>query len=107
MGKKDKKDFKPLQGMQEEINLNKIDLNELIEAFKESFEEDITIINISFAVNSLDKDKEDKIEDMISLNHRSANDIKNNRVLVDMNRTRSYENVEKAFIRFERSKNEL
>ena len=92
----DDANLKPLQAIKEEITLEEINLRKLFNFLKENFSDKrVNIINISFAVYD-DSRKENNLVDIISLGHRSDNDIKNKRLLLDMNRTQSFKKVENA-----------
>lgn len=89
--------WKPLQGVFENIKLDKEKLPNLINVFEEEFGEDeINIINISFTVNDNSEKDKNAVGDIVSLSHRSSRDRDKNRLLVDMKRTKTFTKVKNA-----------
>lgn len=101
----DKKQFKPLQGMYEGINLNNGRISELIYKIESVFgKENINIVNIAFTVDEAEDGKENEVSDIISLTHRSPKDIEKNRVLIDLKRSNSLEKIINALDQFKEVK---
>lgn len=95
---KNKVEWKPLQVMINDFNLNNYIGDELIKAFKNNFEgKKINAISLSILIDDEknDADKPSKGAEIISFNHRTLEEKDKNLIVIDMNYADSFNKIEK------------
>lgn len=100
---KNNKEWKPLQALKEGFILNEIINPEFLNAVKAEFgTENVNAINLALFINT-EKDEESdekkmvKEAELISISHKTTEDTKNKRIIVDVRNTDSFNKIISAF----------
>jgi len=88
-------EWKPLQAIRTNFCINDIIKPEFLDVFKKSFDtEKVDVINLAIYIENSDKEAKSEI---ITLAHKTTDDTKEKRVIVDVNKSLFYEKVKEAF----------
>ncbi|MDR0913397.1 MAG: hypothetical protein LBM96_12490 [Methanobrevibacter sp.] len=91
-------EWKPLQAIRTNFSINDIIKPEFLEEIKKSFNtKNVDIINFAIYLEDDNDSEENNVADIITVAHKTTDDTKEKRVIVDMNNSESYVKIKEAF----------
>lgn len=100
MGNEDKNntEWKPLQAIRTNFSINDIIKPEFLDIIEKSFDtKHVDVINLAIYITDKNDSDKEVDKELITVAHKTTRDTNEKRVIVDVNNSKSFEKIQKAF----------